>query len=73
MKNERFRIGGTYISKTSPEESVQKIIQAVEGNKTTYICVSNPRTVTIASKDKEYQKIMNNSFMNLPEIGRAHV
>lgn len=67
MNNERFRIGCTYISKTTPEDSIQKILQAVEGNKTTYICVSNPRTVTIASKDKEYQKIMNNSFMNLPD------
>lgn len=67
MNNERFRIGETYISKTTPADSIQNIIHAVECNITTYICVSNPRTVVIASKDKEYQKVMNNSFMNLPD------
>lgn len=67
MNKKRFRIGGTYISRTTPDDAIQKIIQAVEGNKTTYICVSNPRTVKIATQNIEYQKIMNESFMNLPD------
>lgn len=67
MNNNRYRIGGTYISITTPDDTIESIIHAIGRKMSTYICVSNPRTVVIASKNKDYQSVMNNSYMNLPD------
>lgn len=67
MKDERFRIGRTYISCTNLEDAMQRIKEAVGEGMGGYICVSNPRTVTYATKHKEYREVMVNSLMNLPD------
>lgn len=67
MKDERFRIGRTYISCTNLEDAMQRIKEAVGEGMGGYICVSNPRTVTYATKHKEYREVMANSLMNLPD------
>lgn len=64
---DRFRIGKTYISCTNIPDTKQRIIQAVKEGKNAYICVSNPRTVTYATKHADYREVMAKSFMNLPD------
>ena len=66
-KDRRFRVGGTYISVTNPEDTKSRITQAVNEGLNGYICVSNPRTVTYATKHEDYRVVMENSLMNLPD------
>lgn len=67
MNRNRFRIGGTYISCTSVPDAKKRIKEAVVNGHNTYVCVSNPRTVTYATKHLDYREVMENSFMNLPD------
>lgn len=67
MITNRYRIGKTFISITNPIDAQKQIKQAVVDGLNTYICVSNPRTVVLASKDLEYRDVMNQSLMNLPD------
>jgi N-acetylglucosaminyldiphosphoundecaprenol N-acetyl-beta-D-mannosaminyltransferase len=74
MKNnynnkERFKIGCAYISNTNLNDAINKIEKAITERNNKYICVSNMRMVRYANKkaNKSYLKIMNNSFMNLPD------
>lgn len=67
MAADRYRIGKTYISCTNLSDAKKRIRQAVKDGCNTYVCVSNPRTVTYATKHKDYRDIMDKSFMNLPD------
>lgn len=69
MNNSSFKIGKAYISNTNPKDAIAKIEGAVKKGLNTYVCVSNMRMVRYANKkaNKSYLKIMNNSFMNLPD------
>ena len=67
MDYNRFRIGKTFISITDPEDAIQKIEKVVNEKKNTYVCVSNFRMVRYANRDKDYNEVMLNSFMNLPD------
>lgn len=67
MNRDRFRIGKTYISCTNIPDAKERIAEAVKEGMNTYICVSNPRTVTYATKHVDYREVMANSFMNLPD------
>lgn len=67
MDKNRYRIGKTYISITSQLDAQARIAQAVKDSVNSYICVSNPRTVTYATKHEDYREVMLNSFMNLPD------
>lgn len=67
MDSERYRIGKTFISITSQPEAQARIAQAVKEGKNAYVCVSDPRTVDLASKDEKYRKVMANSMMNTPD------
>lgn len=67
MITDRFKIGGTYISRTNLPDAKMRIAQAVKDGVKGYICVSNPRTVTYATKHKDYREVMANSYMNLPD------
>ncbi len=67
MQQDRYRIGKTYISCTNFFKAKQCIGEAVKEGKNTYICVSNPRTVTYATMHEDYREVMANSFMNLPD------
>ena len=64
---DRFRIGKTFISITTPIDAQERIAQAVKDGLNTYICVSDPRTVDLATKDPKYREVMANSFMNTPD------
>lgn len=63
----RYRIGKVYISATSPSDAICSIKDRIKKNSTCYICVSNLRMIRYASTDILYQKLMYNSFMNLPD------
>jgi N-acetylglucosaminyldiphosphoundecaprenol N-acetyl-beta-D-mannosaminyltransferase len=67
MVKSRYSVGKTFISITNPQDSIKRIEKAIEDNLNTYICVSNPRTVVFAYKNKNYQNVMNNSYMNIPD------
>lgn len=67
MNKDRFRIGGTYISITNPDDVKRRIAQAVKDGINSYICVSNPRTVVYATRHEDYRKVMAQSFMNIPD------
>ncbi len=67
MNVQRYRIGKTSISVTSPNDTIQRIEKALENKMNTYICVSNPRTVVHANKHTDYLEVMHNSYMNLPD------
>ena len=66
-RQDRFRVGKAYLSCTSIADAKCRISQAIEEGLNTYICVSNPRTVTYATNHKDYQEVMERSFMNLPD------
>ncbi len=66
-KKDRYRIGKTYISITTPIDAQERIAQAVKDGMNTYICVSDPRTVDLATKDPKYCEVMDKSFMNTPD------
>lgn len=67
MNKDRFRIGKTFISITSQKDAQARIAQAVKEGRNAYICVSDPRTVDLASKDEKYREVMENSMMNTPD------
>lgn len=67
MITDRFKIGGTYISCTNIPDAKKRIERAVKEGIKGYICVSNPRTVTYATKHSDYRELMEHSFMNLPD------
>lgn len=64
---DRYRIGRVYISATNPEHAIKSIEEEANKNKACYICVTNLRMIRYAATDKAYQKLMYNSYMNLPD------
>lgn len=67
MQKDRYRIGKTFISITSQPDAQKRIAEAVKNGGGVYVCVSDPRTVDLASKDEKYREVMANSFMNTPD------
>lgn len=67
MDKNRYRIGKTYISCTNLPDAKERITQAAKEGRNTYVCVSNPRTVTYATRHEDYREVMAQSFMNLPD------
>ena len=64
---DRFRIGKTFITITTPTDAQNRIAQVVKEGRNAYVCVSDPRTVDLASKDEKYREVMENSMMNTPD------
>lgn len=67
MVTDKFRIGKTFISITNPTDAQERIKASVMAGGGTYVCVSDPRTVIIATNDEKYRKVMENSLMNTPD------
>lgn len=67
QENDKFRIGKTFITITTPVDAQERICQAVKAGKNEYVCVSDPRTVDLASKDAKYREVMAHSMMNTPD------
>ena len=66
-RKDRFRIGQTFISITTPEQAESYVVQLVKEGESGYICFSDPRTVDLASRDERYREVMDNSLMNMPD------
>lgn len=64
---EKYRIGKVYISRTTPENAIAKIIEACKSGENEYVCVSNVRTVAYANKHEDYCALMNNAYMCTPD------
>jgi len=64
---DKYRIGKTYISITSPQNTINLIVEAVEKGISTYICVSNLHSVCYASSHPDYNEIMKASYINTPD------
>lgn len=62
-----FRIGCVRISITNEDKAIYDIKKYIKNKQGGYICISTLRTVVIANKDDEYQKVMENSLMNTPD------
>lgn len=67
INKNRFRIGKIFISITNPLDVQERIKASVESGGGTYVCVSDPRTVDLASKDPGYREVMAHSLMNTPD------
>jgi len=67
MNEKRYRIGKVYITATNPNDAESRIIKAALEGQGGYICVSNMRMVMYAGKNPDYAKLMDESFMNLPD------
>ncbi len=67
MDRDRFRIGKTYIACTTLADAKARIAEAARGEGSAYVCVSNPRTVTYATRHEDYRQVMARSLMNLPD------
>ncbi len=66
---DRYRIGKVFISRTNPDDAMNKIRQAVAEGRNDYICISNVRTVAYANKkcNADYRDVMNNAYMCTPD------
>lgn len=62
-----FRIGRVRISITDEEKAIATIKEAIHIRHKGYVCISTLRTVPVADKDDNYQKVMENSLMNTPD------
>lgn len=67
MDKTKFSVGKTYISRTNPQDTINRITEAALKGTGGYICVSNLRTVLLAGKDEKYRLLMKDSFMNWPD------
>ena len=67
MVKDKYRIGKTFISTTNPSNAIARIAEAAISKTGGYVCVSNLRMVRYAGSHPDYQKLMNESLMNLPD------
>lgn len=67
MNTNRFRLGKVFIEITNPEDTIEKVHSAINEKLSGYICVSNVRTTRLANKDEEYESVMTDSMMNIPD------
>lgn len=67
MITDKFKIGETYISIINPRDAQSLIKDVSRAGRNAYVCVSDPRTVDLATKDPKYREVMNNSLMNTPD------
>lgn len=67
LDNKRFRIGSIKISATNPDDAKKSIEDSALSGAGGYICVSNMRMIRYAGIDGSYSKLMDDSFMNLPD------
>ncbi len=65
--NNRFHIENVSISITDLDDTVQKILTKAKSKSPGYICVTNVRALYIGNHDKEYCRILNNSFLTVPD------
>lgn len=63
----RYKIGEIAISRINLLNTIKIIDKALQENRLGYICVTDARTAYLASQDKDYCYIQNNSFLTVPD------
>lgn len=66
---EIFSVLGTNVSKTNLYDSINFFLDNIDKARNSYICCANVHTVITAHESKEYQDVLNNSFITLPDGG----
>jgi len=67
MSAEYYYIGRVPIAITSIDKTIALIHDTIVSGGKGYVCVSNMRTTTLANKDDEYCRVMENSLLNVPD------
>jgi N-acetylglucosaminyldiphosphoundecaprenol N-acetyl-beta-D-mannosaminyltransferase len=62
-----YRIGNAYISATNPNDAEERINEILKRKESGFICVSNTYTVGLANKREDYNNVMSNALMCLPD------
>ena len=65
--NNRFKIENVEISLTNLDNAVESIVKKAESKTSGYVCVTNVRATYIGNHDPEYRRILNNSFLTVPD------
>lgn len=66
-KKSKYRLGKVFITITNPQNTIERIYSAIENKQSGYICVSNVRTTRLANINNEYENVMSESLMNIPD------
>lgn len=65
--NDRYKIKNVAINITDLNDAVRKIQKKAENKSPGYVCVTNVRSVYFGNHDSEFCKILNNSFLTVPD------
>jgi len=65
--NERFKIDNVAISIINLEEAVCQILEKAKSKVPAYVCVTNVRATYIGNHDESFCRILNNSFLTVPD------
>jgi N-acetylglucosaminyldiphosphoundecaprenol N-acetyl-beta-D-mannosaminyltransferase len=63
----RFNIGKVGISITNLDHAAAQILKKAENKTSGYVCVTNARATYIGNHDENYCRILNNSFLTVPD------
>ena len=63
----KYRVHKTFVSRTTPNNAIERLTDAALSKKGGFICVSNMRMVVYACKTPEYEQYMMKSLMNWPD------
>lgn len=63
----RYRIGKAYVSRTTPNHTIQTIKNAILKGENAYICIANMRSIIYGNKHTDYANILNNSLLTTPD------
>lgn len=66
---DRYDVLDTKVSKTNIDDCVSYFLNNINDAKNSYICCANVHTVVTAYDNKQYQDVLNNSFITLPDGG----
>jgi N-acetylglucosaminyldiphosphoundecaprenol N-acetyl-beta-D-mannosaminyltransferase len=65
--NDRYKIENVSINITDLDDATQKIIEKAKSKSPGYVCVTNVRALYIGNHDNDYCRILNNSFLTVPD------
>lgn len=67
MFESRYRVGKTFISRTTPKDAKQKIVDWARKGSKGCVCIANVRSVTYSNQHEDYREVLNSSLMTTPD------
>ena len=64
---ERYDVIGCCINRANIKSAVEEVLSRVSSGDGGYVCFTNVHCAVMANKDLQYRKILNESFMTLPD------